>query len=64
MSLEIKSIPVLTGETARRFVQEADKRGAEGKPVRFSKEYADSIEKMLEDSKKFLAEHGGKIEFS
>lgn len=63
MALEIKSIPVLTGETAERFMREAEERGKVGKPVHFSKKYAESVEKMWERSKAFLKEHGGKIEY-
>lgn len=63
MALEIRSIPVLTGETAERFVREADKRGKKGKPVHFSKKYAESVEKMWKRSQAFLKEHGGKIEY-
>lgn len=64
MALEIRSIPVLTGETAERFVREADKRGLEGKPVQFSKEFAEAAERMIERSRKFQQEmHGKKIIF-
>lgn len=64
MALEIRSIPVLTGETAERFVREADKRGLEGKPVQFSKEFIEVAERMIERSRKFQQEmHGKKIVF-
>ena len=59
MALEIRSIPVLTGEDAERFVHEAEKneRNSQRRKLLFSFEDIDS---MMERSRKYLKEHGGK----
>ena len=46
MALEIRSIPVLTGETAERFVREAEEneRNPQRKALRMS---FDDVEKIL-----------------
>ena len=62
MALEIRSTPVLTGEDAERFVREAEenKRNPQRKKLLFSFEDIDS---MMERSRKYLKEHGGKGPF-
>ena len=59
MALEIRSIPVLTGETAERFVREAEEneRNPQRKALRMS--FAD-VEKILVRSTANLKAHGGK----
>ena len=63
MVLEIRSTPVLTGEDAERFVREAEenKRNPQRKKLLFSFEDIDS---MMERSRKYLKEHGGKGPFA
>ena len=63
MALEIRSIPVLTGETAERFVREAEEneRNPQRKALRMS--YAD-VEKVLVRSTANLKAHGGKSPFA
>lgn len=57
MAIEMRSIPVLTGETATRFVDEAEKNGREGHPIQFSQEYVDAVERMHARSLKYAKEH-------
>lgn len=57
MAIEIKSIPVLTGETAIQFVNEAEKRGKEGHPIQFSMDYIEAVERMHARSRKYAKEH-------
>ena len=63
MALEIRSIPVLTGETAERFVREAEEneRHPQRKALRMS--FAD-VEKILVRSTANLKAHGGKSPFA
>ena len=63
MALEIRSIPVLTGETAERFVREAEEneRNPQRRKLLFSFE---DIDRMIERSRKYLKEHGGKSPFA
>ena len=63
MALEIRSIPVLTGETAERFVRDAEKneRCAEEERLRMSFE---NVEMILQKCKMYLEEHGGKSPFA
>ena len=63
MALEIRSIPVLTGETAERFVREAEEneRNPQRKALRMS--FAD-VEKILVRSTANLKAHGGKSPFA
>ena len=62
MALEIRSIPVLTGETAERFVREAEEneRNPQRKELRMSFE---DVEKVLLRSNSYLETHGGKSPF-
>ena len=62
MTLEIRSIPVLTGETAERFVREAEEneRNPQRMDLRMSFE---DVEKILERSNSYLKAHGGKSPF-
>ena len=63
MALEIRSIHVLTGEDAERFVREADEneRNSQRRKLLFSFE---DIDRMMERSRKYLKEHGGKGPFA
>ena len=63
MALEIRSIPVLTGETAERFVREAEenKRNPQRRKLVFSFE---DIDRIMEQSRKYMKEHGGKGPFA
>lgn len=63
MSLKIKGIPVLSGETAERFVREAEKteRNHHKKDLRMSFE---DVERILERSSSYLKTHGGKSPFA
>ncbi len=63
MALEIRSTPVLTGEDAERFVREAEEneRNPQRTKLLFSFEDIDS---MMERSRKYLKEHGGKGPFA
>ena len=63
MALEIRSIPVLTGEDAERFVHEAEEneRNPQMRKLLFSFEDIDS---MMERSRKYLKEHVGKGPFA
>ena len=62
MALEIRSIPVLTGETAERFVREAEEneRNQQRRKLVFSFE---DIDRFMERSRKYMKEHGGKGPF-
>ena len=63
MALEIRSIPVLTGETAERFVREAEEneRNPQRMDLRMSFE---DVEKILERSNSYLKARGGKSPFA
>lgn len=63
MALEIRSIPVLTGETAERFVREAEEneRNPQRRKLFFSFE---DIDRIMERSRKYMKEHGGKGPFA
>jgi len=63
VALEIRSIPVLTGETAERFVREAEEneRNPKRRKLLFSFE---DIDNMMERSRKYLKVHGGKGPFA
>ena len=52
MAISIKTIPVLTGESADRFVREAEKNSSNIRPV-VSEEVKDAIANMLEASRNF-----------
>lgn len=56
MALEIRSIPVLTGETAERFVREAEEneRNPQRRKLLFSFE---DIDRMMERSRKYLKDY-------
>ena len=58
MALEIRSTPVLTGETAERFVREAEEneRNPQRRKLVFSFE---DIDRIMERSRKYMKEHGG-----
>ncbi len=63
MALEIRSIPVLTGETAERFVREAkeNERNPQRRKLVFSFE---DIDRIMERSRKYMKEHEGKGPFA
>ena len=63
MALEIRSIPVLTGETAERFVREAEEneRNPQRRKLVFSFE---DIDRIMEQSRKYMKGHGGKGPFA
>ena len=63
MALEIISTPVLTGEDDERFIREAEEneRNPQRRKLLFSFEDND---KMMERSRKYLKEHGGKSPFA
>lgn len=63
MALKIRSIPVLTGETAERFVREAEEneRNPQKKVLRMS---FDDVERILIRSSEKLKAHGGKSPFA
>ena len=52
MAISIKTIPVLTGESADRFIREAEKNSSNSRPV-VSEEVKDAIANMLEASRNF-----------
>ena len=63
MALEIKSTPVLTGKDAERFIREAEEN--EKNPQRRKLLFSfDDIDRMMERSRKYLKEHGGKGPFA
>lgn len=59
MALEIRSIPVLTGETAERFVREAEMNEQHPQRRRLMFSFED-IDRMMERSREFMKNHGGK----
>ena len=63
MALAIKSTPVLTGEDVERFGREAEEneRNPQRRRLLFSFE---DIDRMMERSRKYLKEHGGKGPFA
>lgn len=63
MAIEIRSTPVLTGETAERFVREAENnfRNPQKKKLRVS---FDDVRKLLERSAKYVREHEGQTTLS
>lgn len=63
MALEIRSIPVLTGDTAERFVREAEmnEKNPHKKKLRMSFE---EVERIISRSKAYLESHGGKSPFA
>ena len=63
MALEIRSIPVLTGKTAERFVREAEEneRNPQRRKLVFSFE---DIDRIMERSRQYMKEHGGKGPFA
>ena len=63
MALEIRSIPVVTGETAERFVREAEEneRNPQRRKLVFSFE---DIDRIMERLRKYMKEHGGKGPFA
>ena len=63
MALEIRSIPVLTGETAERFVRDAEKNERCAKKERLRMSF-ENVEMILQKSKMYLEEHGGKRPFA
>ena len=52
MAMSIKSIPVLTGQTAANFVAEADNNKKQATPT-LSEKAAERLKKVLEKSKAF-----------
>ena len=63
MALEIRSTPVLTGKDAERFIREAEEN--EKNPQRRKLLFSfDDIDRMMERSRKYLKEHGGKGPFA
>lgn len=59
MALEIRDIPVLTGETAERFVAEAERVEREARergPVTYPEEFVQSVERLMERSRKWQKE--------
>lgn len=52
MAISIKTIPVLMGETAERFVHEADVNSANSRPI-LSESMERAISDMLEASRNF-----------
>lgn len=63
MALEIRSIPVLIGETAERFVREAEEneRNPQRRKLVFSFE---DIDRIMERSRRYMKEHEGKGPFA
>lgn len=59
MALEIRSIPVLTGETAERFVREAEENEKNPQRMNLRMSFED-VERILERSNSYLQAHGGK----
>lgn len=62
MALEIRDIPVLTGETAERFVEEAERNAREGHVITFPEEFVQSVERMMERSRKWQKEIDERIQ--
>ena len=63
MALEIKSTPVLTGEDAERFIREAEENERNPQRMNLRMSFED-VERILERSRKYLKEHGGKGPFA
>lgn len=63
MALEIRSIPVLTGETAERFVREAEENEKNPQRMNLRMSFED-VERILECSNSYLQAHGGKSPFA
>ena len=63
MALEIRSIPVLTGETAERFVREAEENERNPQRRKLVLSFED-IDRSMERSRKYMKEHGGKGPFA
>lgn len=63
MALEIKSTPVLTGEDAERFIREAEENERNPQRMNLRMSFED-VERILERSRKYLKEHGGKEPFA
>ncbi len=63
MSLAIRNIPVLTGETAERFVLEAEERERNPRKQRLSVSF-EEIDKIQERSREYLKKHNGRAPFS
>ncbi len=63
MALAIRNIPVLTGETAERFVREAEERERNPRKLRLNVSF-DDIDRMQERSRIYLQKHNGKAPFS
>ena len=63
MALEIRSIPVLTGETAERFVREAEENEKNPQRMNLRMSFED-VERILERSNSYLQAHGGKSTFA
>ena len=63
MALEIRSIPVLTGETAERFVREAEENERNPQRRKLVSSFED-IDRIMEQSRKYMKEHGGKGPFA
>ena len=63
MALEIRSIPVLTGETAERFVREAEENEKNPQRMNLRMSFED-VERILERSNSYLQAHGGKGPFA
>ena len=63
MSLKIRGIPVLYGETAERFVREAEEneRNPNKRELRMAFE---DVERILERSNSYLKTHGGRSPFA
>ena len=51
MSLSFRSLPVLTGKSAERFLREVERVN--------TVDYYDYIDRLLEKSRKFVREHEG-----
>lgn len=63
MALEIRSIPVLTGETAERFVREADENARH--PQRRAMVFSfDDIDRIEEEYRRNAKVYGGKSPFA
>ena len=63
MALEIRSTPVLTGETAERFVREAEENEKNPQRMNLRMSFED-VERILERSNSYLQAHGGKSPFA
>lgn len=63
MALEIRSIPVLTGETAERFVREAEENEKNPQRMNLRMSFED-VERILERSNSYLQAHRGKSPFA